>query len=109
MELSRRTPAFLLGLILIAFTTHGLYHSLGDYHKDLSKTPKELEKIIQNHPIFLVQMILFTLVIMGAYLVPKLPPHCKCKAKKRSLDWRSVRKESDKNYAARQKTRETRM
>ena len=105
MDLSRQIPCLLLGLILLIFAAQGLYHTIRDYITALSRDTPELERIV-HHPIFLVQIGLFTLVILGAYLVPKLPPHDhKCKGTRRGIDWSSVRMESGRNFVVRQSRR----
>ena len=98
----------MLALILLAFTTQGLYHTIKEAISRQS-AGQELELVAQ-HPIFLLQIGLFTLVIIGAYLVPKLPPHRRGKAKRREIDWSSVRKESEsRNQFGRHSTKETRV
>ena len=97
-----------MSLILLAFTAQGTYHTVKDYYIKLSQKDPTLDSMSQ-HPVFLIQIVLFALVIVGAYLVPLLPPHCKCGAKRGEINWSFVRKESDKNYAARQSMRETRL
>ena len=104
MAPSRKIPCLLLGLILLLFATQGLYHTIRDYTATLARDTPQFERVV-HHPIFLVQMGLFTLVVLGAYLVPKLPPHDEGKGARREINWSSVRKESDRNFAVRQARR----